>query len=153
MSQERSQPRLQQEQRLGATVHEINLMVARLFNRRVRDIGLTRAQWQIIYLLNGNDGLTQTEIAERLVMAKAPLGKIVDRLENDGWVQRRDDASDRRVKRVFITDSVPPLIEPVSELVDEISERAMRGISAAERRKLFALLSRIHGNLSEVVSG
>ena len=153
MSQERVQPRLQQEQRLGATVHEINLMVARLFNRRVRDIGLTRAQWQIVYLLNGNDGLTQTEIAERLVMAKAPLGKIVDRLENDGWVQRRDDASDRRLKRVFITDSVPPLIEPVSELVDEISERAMRGISAGERRKLFALLSRIHGNLSEVVSG
>ncbi len=140
------------EERLQATIHEVNLMMARLFNRRVRDVGLTRSQWQALYLLNRHDGLTQTELADGLVMAKPPLGKVIDRLEKDGWVERRDDAQDRRVKRVFITQKVEPLIAPLAEIMDEIGAIATRGMSDAERHRLSDLLRRAHKNLSSAVT-
>ncbi len=127
-------------------------MMARLFNRRVRDVGLTRSQWQALYLLNRDDGLTQTELADRLVMAKPPLGKVIDRLEEDGWVERRDDAQDRRVKRVFITRKVEPLIAPLAKIIDEIGAIATRGMSDAERHRLSDLLRRAHHNLSSAVA-
>ena len=53
-------------------------MVARLFNRQVKDLGLTRTQWQVLYLLYMNGEQTQTSIADSLMMAKPPLGKVVD---------------------------------------------------------------------------
>ena len=139
-----------QGKHLTGFFHEISLMVARLFNRRVRHIGLTRSQWQILYLLNRTDGLTQTQLADRLVTAKAPLGKSIDRLEQDGWVQRQSDAQDRRVKRVFVTDRVAPLIEPLAIITEEISAIATRGFSDAEQRTLFELLARVHDNLANV---
>ncbi len=144
------QPKLADVERakhLTGSFHEISLMVARLFNRRVRHIGLTRSQWQTLYQLNRTDGLTQTQLAERLVMAKPPLGRVIDRLEQHGWVERRNDARDRRVNRVFVTEKVAPLIEPLAKITDEISAFATRGLNDVERRTLFELLDRVHDNL------
>ena len=152
MTSQTEPSRVEQEERLTTTIHEIQLMLARLFNRRVRDIGLTRSQWQTVYLLSRHDGLTQTEIADRLVMAKPPLGKVIDRLEKDGWVQRRADGRDRRVKRVFLTENVEPLIAPMGQVTDELGAIATRGMSDAERRRLSGLLRRAHHNLSEAVN-
>ena len=113
-------------------------------------MGLTRTQWQLIYQLNHNDGLTQTQLADRLVMAKQPLGKVIDKLERDGWVERRNDARDRRVNRVFVTKNVAPLVEPLGAITEEISAIATQGLSNAEHRTLLELLARVHDNLNNV---
>ena len=143
-------PEVGQHRHLTGSFHEINLMVARLFNRRVRHMGLTRTQWQLIYQLNHNDGLTQTQLADRLVMAKQPLGKVVDKLERDGWVERRNDVQDRRVNRVYVTKNVAPLIEPLGAITEEIGAIATQGLSDAEHRTLLKLLARVHDNLTNV---
>lgn len=132
--------------------HEMALMVSRLFNDQVRDLGLTRSQWQLLYSLYRQDGQTQTELAEVLSMAKPPLGKIVDRLQEDGWVTRKEDAQDRRAKRVFLTDRVYPLIQPLERVVLEIGETAMAGLSERDRKALNSLLGRVHTNLTAAVS-
>ncbi|RKZ11989.1 hypothetical protein DRQ53_15385, partial [bacterium] len=54
------------EARLASIIHELALMAARIFNRRVKELGFTRSQWEVIYLLHENDGQTQTEIAAQL---------------------------------------------------------------------------------------
>lgn len=133
---------------MTAMIHEISLMIARIFNRRVKHVGLTRAQWQVLYLLYEDDGQTQTQIAEQLVMAKPPLGRVIDRLEEDGWVVRRDDANDRRAKRVFLTQKVSPLINPLEVLMDEIGDIACRNLSDAERNTFAELLRVAHRNLA-----
>ena len=130
------------------SIHELNLMFARIFNQRVKHLGITRSQWQTLFMLNHGDGLTQTELAERLVMARSPLGKIIDCLEKDGLVERREDNEDRRVKRVFLTARVGPLIDPLGELVEEIGAKATRGMSATDRATLFELLDVAHENLT-----
>jgi DNA-binding MarR family transcriptional regulator len=133
---------------LTRLVHEVSLMMARIFNRRMKEIGLTRAQWQVLHQLNRRDGQTQTELADLLVIARPPLGKIVDRLEADGWVLRREDAADRRVKRVFLTSKADSLIEPLETQVNEIACYATEHFNEQELKNLKSTLLKMHGNLS-----
>ena len=136
------------ERTLTGAIHEISLMLSRIFNRRVKEVGLTRSQWQILYLLYEHDGKTQTELAEILTMAKPPLGRVVDRLEKDGWVERRDDSKDRRIKRVFLTQKVAPLIEPLQQIANDIDDIATRGMKPTDRKAFTRLLRIAHQNLT-----
>jgi len=136
------------ERTLTGTITEISLMVTRIFNRRVKDMGLTRSQWQVLYLLYQHDGQTQTELAETLTMAKPPLGRVVDRLEEDGWVVRRDEPKDRRAKRVFLTQKVTPIIDPLETIVNEIGDIITSGLSNTDRKAFIKFLHVAHGNLA-----
>jgi len=135
------------EQPVSTLMHEISLMVARLFNRQVKEMGLTRTQWQVLYLLYMNGEQTQTSIAETLMMAKPPLGKVVERLEAAGWVVRRDDTNDRRAKVVRLTDKIDPMLRSLEILVDDIGCTAMRGMSVKEAKQFYRLLKLAHANL------
>jgi len=141
------------EARLASIIHELALMAARIFNRRVKELGFTRSQWEVIYLLHENDGQTQTEIAAQLIMAKPPLGKLIDRLEKDQWLERRDDPADRRAKRVFLTPKSSPVFDPLEQVVSDIGDLATDGFSDTERRKFVAMLTAAHKNLSSNLEG
>ena len=139
--------------RLASIIHELALMAARIFNRRVKELGFTRSQWEVLYLLHENDGQTQTEIATQLIMAKPPLGKLIDRLEKDQWVERRDDPVDRRVKRVFLTPKSSPVFDPLEQVVSDIGYLATDGFSDTERRRFVVMLTTAHKNLSSNLEG
>jgi len=136
------------EARLASIIHEIALMAARIFNRRVKKLGFTRSQWEVLYLLHQDDGQTQTEIAAQLIMARPPLGKLIDRLEKDQWLERRDDPADRRAKRVFLTPKSSPVFDPLEQVVSDIGDLATGGFSNTDRRKFVAMLTAAHKNLS-----
>ena len=137
------------ETRLTSLIHEIALMAARIFNRRVKELGFTRSQWEVLYLLHENDGQTQTEIAAQLVMAKPPLGRLIDKLEEEEWLERRDDPNDRRAKRVFLTPKSSPLFGPLEQVVSDIGCQATEGFSEAQRQKFIEMLVAAHENLSK----
>ncbi len=141
------------ERHLTVLIHEIGLLASKLFNRQIKEVGLTRSQWHLLYLLYEQDGQTQTELADHLTMAKPPLGKIVDRLEEDGWVIRKDDPQDRRAKRVFLTQKVNPLITPLEKIVDGIGDTTTRGLTAAEVHAFKGFLEIAFKNLMEADAG
>ena len=151
MTESSAQPVAMPEKHLTGVIHEVSQMVTRLFNRQVREHGLTRTQWQVLYLLYHDDGQTQTSLAEMLSMAKPPLGKVVDRLEEQGWVVRKDDPNDRRVRLVYLTDKVTPLVAPLENIIHEISETAMTGMSTRDRQRLRYLMGQAHENLSVTI--
>ena len=151
MSDVSAQPDVLPPQRLTGLIHEVNLMVARLFNRQVREFGLTRTQWQVLYWLQHEDGQTQTDLADSLFMAKPPLGRVLDRLEEQGWVVRKDDPKDRRVKLIYLTEKFTPLMAPMEKAVNNICEIAVAGLSEPDRQKLNDLMTRTHANLSVAV--
>ncbi len=137
------------ERALTVLIHEVGLLAVKLFNRQIKEVGLTSSQWQVLYLLYEHDGQTQTELADHLTMAKPPLGKIVDRLEEDGWVVRKDDPQDRRAKRVFLTQKVTPLITPLEKIVGDIGDTTTRGLTNAERVAFTGFLEIALQNLTE----
>ena len=87
----------------GYLIHEADRLMSRQFDRRMRALGLTRAQWWVLAQLYFNDGVTQSELAQELGFSKAALGGLLDRLEAKGWLERRPHATDRRAKRLYRT--------------------------------------------------
>ena len=131
------------------TIRDVSLLTSRIFNRRVKETGLTPVQWHVLYsLFDEEDGLSQTSLAEHLIMAKPPLGRIIDRLEQDGWVIRKDDPKDRRANKIFLTQKITPLVSNIQLLLDEISDIATSGLSKNERHLFINFLDSAQQNLA-----
>jgi DNA-binding MarR family transcriptional regulator len=129
-------------------LHAVARLLRRNFDRRARQHDLTRARWQVLWLLAREQGLKQAELAERLDMAPISLGRQLDKLEKEGLVERQRDANDRRCFRIHLTDAAQPALLVLKALGEETRAEAMAGLSLAEVRQLHDLLSRIRGNLS-----
>ena len=123
-------------------------MIRTVYDRRVEPLGLTRAQWRVMTRLNRLESCTQTELATELEIEKPTLGKLIERLESKGWVERRADENDARSKRLFLTAAARPLLTEMAGLADEVIEGVFAGIGADESAQLRETLSRIKGNLS-----
>lgn len=119
---------------------------------KANGINLSRSQWRVLTHLRSQDGLTQSELAERLLIEKAPAGTLIDKLEANGLVERRPDPNDRRARRVFITVKSEPLLPLIEQTVTGLKVQCMEGISEEEQRLLSQTLTRIHLNLQEIRS-
>lgn len=137
----------------SATIHELSLLVARLFNQEVKDIGLTRTQWMILYRLYQDGEQSQTQLANKLSMAKPPLGKVLEKLEAEGWVTRCQNPGDRRENLVTLTEKVAPLIEPLSTVVATIGQTGMATLSKTEQATLGKWLVEVRKNLLAALEG
>ena len=94
------------DRNFGLILHDVAHLLRTTFDRRVRDMDLTRSQWWLLTHLYRQDGLTQTELAELMEIEKPSLGRLLDRLELKSWIRREADPADRRVKRVYLTGDV-----------------------------------------------
>jgi DNA-binding MarR family transcriptional regulator len=123
------------------------------FDRRVKSLGLTRSQWWVLNHLFRNDGVTQSELADILEVKKATLGRLLDRMEQKGWVRREGHVGDRRAKRVFLTEEVEPAIKAMRAAAVELRRDALSGLTAAQQDQFVETLLAIKGNLSNPDSG
>ncbi len=101
-------------------------------DQRLRPLGLSQGKWRtLMHLSQGGNRLTQKEIATRMGIEGATLAGLLDRLENDGWVERRDSAEDRRCKTVHLQRRSKAVLDKIfntahdlrAELIDDISQR------------------------------
>ena len=135
------------ETQLLTAIHEASLMGSRLFNQAVKEVGLTRTQWMVVYRLYLEGEQSQTEIARSLSIAKPPLGKVIDLLEKDGWLTRKQNPRDRRENLISLTGKVEPLISPLTRTVSEISREALKGTTTRQREIFFGVLAQINTNM------
>jgi len=133
--------------KFSTLIHEISLLVSRSFNRRVKEMGLTRSQWMVLYWLYSDGVQSQTELAEKLSIAKQPLGKVIDRLEQDGWLVRNQNPEDKRQKLVSVTNKIQPFIKPLSEVVDGIDKLALISLPPNDQISLMEDLLQIRTHL------
>jgi DNA-binding MarR family transcriptional regulator len=115
----------------------------------VAEHDMTIAQFDVMVSLSYGDGLTQQELASRLLVTKGNVCGLVDRLELAGWVERRVDHRDARVNRVFLTPSGRKKIESVVPHHDELIGKLLRSLSVGECSQLRGLLMRIERGVGE----
>lgn len=137
---------------LGFMLKDLSHVMRRAFDARARAIGVTRAQWQALFVLSRNEGSNQGTLAELLEVEPITLCRMVDRLEEAGLVERRRDPNDRRAWLIYLTDASRPLLAQLRELGHALTEEALEGIDAAERDQLVATLTKIRTNLSRTTS-
>lgn len=120
----------------------------RRFDARARRIGVSRAQWQVLFALSRNQGINQAGLAEALDVETITVGRMVDRLADAGLVERRADPADRRAWRLHLTDRAHPILEELRSVGEVVMAEALAGFSPAELETMGALLTRLRSNLS-----
>ena len=136
----------------GFLVHDVARLFGRRFNQRaLLFLGLTRAQCKVLGYLARNEGINQSGLADLLEIKPMTLVRQVDRMEEDGWIERRPDPADRRAHRLVLTEKARPILARILDLSTEVRNEAFAGLSDAEGRHLINLLGRVHANLSERV--
>ncbi len=125
--------------------------VARLLrtysDQRARAVNMTRAQWAVLARLQRSQGAKQSELADALDLAPISLARLIDKLADLGLVERRDDATDRRANRLYLTDKATPLLEKLGALGEDVMGRALAGVDAKAVAAMNQNMSRIKANL------
>ena len=137
------------EDTFGFVVHDVARLLRKRFDRRARALGLTRAQWQVLAHLSRNEGINQSGLADILEIENITLGRLVDRLEESGWVERRLCGNDRRVRLLHLTEKAKPILGRMRALGLETRGEALSGLTAEEQETLLTVLRRVRANLSE----
>lgn len=132
---------------IGYLITDVARMMRAAFDRRARQIGLTRPQWQVLSRLHRYPGITQTELAEMLEMERATAGRMLDRLERRGWLVRRADPADRRVNRLHLTAEADGIQAEMGRIATEFLDEMMGGLADEERAVLTAMMERVKQQL------
>lgn len=123
-----------------------------VFDRRVRKLGFTRTQWLVLRRVGDQPGVSQSELAEMLEVEKATAGRFIDRLEEFGWLERRPDDTDRRIKRIYMTQMGRRVHREVSPIAEAMVEDELSGLSERERETLTNLLLNVKHRLQDMAS-
>ena len=92
------------EENIGLLIHDVARLLRVLYDRQMASIGLTRSQWWLLTYLFFKDGINQSELATFMDMGKAPLSRLLDRMEIKGWVIRKNESKDRRTKSIYLSE-------------------------------------------------
>jgi len=130
-------------------MHDIARRSRYWFDARARSRGITRAQWRVLIMLSRIDGCTQSELAERLYVERITLCRMVDRLAEAGFVERRADPSDRRVWRLHLTERAMPLVGELEAIAHEMEENMLAPLSAEQRLVLTDLLISVRDHIRQ----
>lgn len=129
---------------IGETAHALR----KAFDRRAVGLGVTRAQWKVLFRLERQPGLRQIELADMLDIEPITLSRIIDRLEEGGLVERVADPSDRRAWRLHVTAGARPMIEKLRAVANEMISEAFAGIDPDHIAITRAVLGRVRENAS-----
>ncbi|MBV8156248.1 MAG: MarR family transcriptional regulator [Dyella sp.] len=137
----------------GYLLSDVTLLFRKHFDRRAVKFGLTRAQWRATKMLYYREGLRQTELAEQLEMEPIAVGRVIDRLQAAGFVERRPDPKDRRAWRLYVTDQARGVIADMEEIALGLRKDATRGITVPELQQALDVLNRMKDNLQALDGG
>ena len=129
-------------------MQDVTRLFRKHFDRRALRYDLTRAQWRALKAIRRNEGLSQSDLAEQLDMEPIAIGRVVDRLQQAGFVERRADPADRRRWRLHLTDKAHAVTDDMEELARELRGQSLGNIDEEEFAVFLRVLGRIHDNLA-----
>jgi len=116
-------------------------------DRRASAYGLTRAQWFILSRLEIRPGLSQKELAEIIEVEPITVGRLIDRLEAGGMVERRADPDDRRIWRLHLLPAAFPVLRELHAEREDMLEMVGQGIDHAMLETVKNGLARMKANV------
>jgi DNA-binding MarR family transcriptional regulator len=136
------------DQDLQIQVHDLARMLRTRFDRWARSYGLTRAQGVILARLSRQPGLSQNEMAAICEVEPITVGRLVDRLEARGLIERRADPSDRRIRRLHLLPASGPMLAKIETYRNELADFLLEGVSPAERETALRVLLHMKNKLT-----
>ena len=135
--------------KLGFLIHDSARLLRKRFETRGSAYGLSAAQWRLLVRLVKEEGVAQARLAELLEIEPISVSRLLDRMEEGGWIERRQDAGDRRVRTIFPTDKSRDAFAAIKGVAGEVYDLALAGLTAEERQTLVKGLNTIITNLAD----
>ena len=137
-------PKSPQDPGVGTLIGETGRAWRCRLDQRLKPLGLSQAKWiTLLKLSKVEDGMTQTELAERVCVEGPTLARLLDRMAADGWIERRESDADRRSKTVHLRRKSYALLEQINALAMQLSAELLEGVPPDELRSCINVLRRI----------
>jgi DNA-binding MarR family transcriptional regulator len=132
----------------GYLITDVTRLMRKQFARRAVRFVLTRAQWRALKRVHRGEGITQNELAEFLEMEPIAVGRVIDRLQKAGFIERRADPSDRRCWRLHLHPKAHAVIDDMEQISNQLFREMQQGIAAADMKTMIGVLARMKDNLT-----
>ena len=143
-------PTVQRE--IAFMIMEVARLLKTYADQRARQYGMTRAQWAVLFRLDRSEGLKQSELAELLDLQPITLTRLLDRLSDNGLIERRADPNDRRADRLFLTPAARPLLERLTVLGEDMMGTVLAGLDAKTSERMLRDLGLVKENLRAAIN-
>jgi MarR family transcriptional regulator, transcriptional regulator for hemolysin len=134
----------------GFLLKDVSRLYVRRFEQRAGALGLTLPECRALVYLAMHEGISQVQLAELTDIDPMTLVRILDRMESDGWLERRIDPADRRARRLHLKAKAKPLVDSIWKLAELTREEAFARIPKKQTGVLIALLDKVRGNLASL---
>ena len=138
---------------IGVNIMDVARMLRTYADQRARQFGISRAQWVVLLRLDRSEGLKQSELADILDLQPISLTRLLDRLAENGLIERRPDPNDRRANRLYLMPAARPLIEQLTKLGADMMQVVLAGLDAKANERLLHDLGLVKDNLRAAISG
>jgi MarR family transcriptional regulator for hemolysin len=145
-------PPRSQNREILFTISGVGRLLRTYADQKARHFGQTRAQWAVLLRLERLEGLKQSDLAEDLDIQPITLTRLVDRLCDNGLIERRPDPTDRRAKRLYLTPAARPLLDRIAVQVEELAETVLAGVDAGAVTVLLTQLGLARDNLRQAIA-
>ncbi|MGS7843735.1 MarR family winged helix-turn-helix transcriptional regulator [Stenotrophomonas forensis] len=135
---------------LGYLLADISRVIGRVFDRRGAPSGVTRVQWRAIKCLQHQQGQTQVALAELMDMEPIAVGRVLDRLQKGGFIERKADPNDRRCWRLYLTAQCEAVIVTMDAVAKSLREDSVRGVDPQELATTLKVLGQIRETLIDL---
>lgn len=128
----------------------VNRKLRAVFDARVKERGLTLARARALFALTKKDGLNQRELADELDIETPTIVRLLDGMEKQGFIERRVEVSDRRAKRIHMTELGRTIADEILKLADEIRAEVLQGVDADEVAAALKVVRTIADNVQSL---
>src|ERR1700760_4217398 len=134
-------------------LYDVPRLMRPRFDRWARAYGMTRAQGVILARLSRQPGMTQNEMAGLCEVEPITVGRLVDRLEARGLIERRLDPADRRIRRLHLMPAAAPILKEIERYKSDLMEEITEGLDETTLETVTDALLRMKQQLTHEAAG
>jgi DNA-binding MarR family transcriptional regulator len=132
---------------VGFTLSQLGFATSSRFGQIVGALGLEPRHFAVLRAVRAADGQSQQSVADRLQIPPSTMVSLVDHLEQQGWLERRLAATDRRTRQLHLTERGAQVLDRAMRLGAQWEQQICAGLSDTERDQLLGLLRMVAANL------
>jgi MarR family transcriptional regulator for hemolysin len=137
---------------IAFTIMDVARLLKTYADQRARQFDISRAQWAVLLRIDRTEGLKQSELAEILDLQPISLTRLLDRLADNGLIERRSDPNDRRANRLYLKPAAKPLLDRLSELGADMMETVLEGMPPKSIDRMLEELGMLKDNLRRAIN-
>jgi MarR family transcriptional regulator for hemolysin len=145
-------PQMPINREIAFTIMDVARMLKTYADQRARQFGISRAQWAVLIRIDRSEGLKQSELAEMLDLQPISLTRLLDRLAENGLIERRADPNDRRANRLYLLPAARPLLDQLAELATDMMATVLEGIEPQAIERMLRDLYSVKDNLRAAIA-